>query len=242
MSQYLQRESDKLKKKLLSLGAMVEERVRQAVFSLENRNPGDADRIIEKDYEIDIAEVALEGDCLRVLALYQPVAVDLRFLVAIIKINNDLERIADEAVNIARRIKRVIQSPDTSSPVFELSYREMGQKAESLLRQSLDALVNLDTETAFAVCINDSELDAMKEALYHEISEALNQHPEQAEPLINYYLISRHLERIGDHATNIAEEVIYLVQGEIIRHNDLDSRELEDISPFIPQPATPASA
>ncbi len=218
MAQHLQRELEKLKKRILSLGAMVEERVRKAVKSLETNDLYDAERIIKEDYEIDEAEVEIEEECLKVLALYQPVAVDLRFLVAIIKINNDLERIADEAVNIARRIKSVIKKEN--SPDFSVSYNKMAEKAESMLKQSLDALVNLDADLAFKVCITDDEVDEMNREVYRQVRAKLKQNPDHVEYIINYYLISRHLERIGDHATNVAEEVIYLIEGEIVRHSN----------------------
>ena len=160
-------------------------------------------------------EVEIEEECLKVLALHQPVAVDLRFLIAVIKINNDLERIGDQAVNIAERVD-VIAKGDLSDFFFD--YSSMGEKAQNMLKMSLDALVNMDYNQAFEVVMMDDEVDLIKKDAYDRIKKAMRDHPGKLGELINLLLISRHLERLADHATNIAEEVIYLFKGEIIRH------------------------
>jgi phosphate transport system protein len=152
---------------------------------------------------------------LKVLALHQPVAVDLRFLIAVIKINNDLERIGDQAVNIAERVG-VISKRELSDFFFD--YSTMGEKAQKMLKMSLDALVNMDYDQAFSVVMMDDEVDAIKEQAYDRVKKAMGEHPDKIGYLINLLLISRHIERLADHATNIAEEVIYLIEGEIIRH------------------------
>ena len=167
------------------------------------------------DYEIDEMEVDIEEECLKVLALHQPVAVDLRFLVGVIKINNDLERIADETVNIAYRIK-TISKDKTCKFIFD--YAVMAEKARNMLKMSLDAMVQLDTDMAFKVCLLDDDVDAYVRHAYEELKSSILQSPENVGVLINMFLISRHIERIADHATNIAEEVIYLTDGEIVRH------------------------
>lgn len=216
MSLFFHQELEKIKKQILTLGAMVEERVRMAITAIETRDTNIAAKIIKSDYEIDEMEVEIEEECLKVLALYQPVAVDLRFIATVIKINNDLERIADEAVNIARGINYITNQKDD-----ELDFALMAQKAEFMLKKSLDALVNLDKDIAYRVCILDDEVDKMNGKVHNFVKDAIKANPKQVEHFINMLLISRHLERIADHATNIAEEVIYLIEGEIVRHADL---------------------
>ena len=205
----------KIKKQILSLGAMVEERVRMALNAVEANDAELADRIIKTDYEIDEMEVEIEEECLKVLALHQPVAVDLRFLIAVIKINNDLERIGDQTVNIAERVG-VIAKRDLSDFFFD--YSAMGEKAQNMLKMSLDGLVNMDYDLAFNVLIMDDEVDKIQKEAYDRIKQAMSEHPDKIGYLINLLLISRHIERLADHATNIAEEVIYLIEGEIVRH------------------------
>jgi phosphate transport system protein len=215
MAKHFDRELEKLKKKILSLGALVEERVYLAIKAIESRDPDLAKKIILLDHEIDETEVEVEEECLKILALYQPVAVDLRFIVAVIKINNDLERIGDEAVNIAERIQSIAKYPNIS---FHFDYTEMAEIAAAMLKQSLDALVNLDIDTAFRVITLDDDVDDIQSTAYSQIKQAMRKHPKEMTYLINLYLISRHLERVADHATNIAEEVVYLIEGEIVRH------------------------
>jgi phosphate transport system protein len=215
MTKHFVRELEKLKKKILSLGALVEERVYLAIKAIESKDPDLATRIIRSDYEIDETEVEIEEECLKILALHQPVAIDLRFIVAVIKINNDLERIGDEAVNIAERIQSMAKYPNIS---FHFDYTEMAEIAAAMLKQSLDALVNLDIDTAFRVITMDDDVDNIQGNAYSQIKPAMREHPQEMTYLINLYLISRHLERVADHATNIAEEVIYLIEGEIVRH------------------------
>lgn len=217
MTKHFIRELEKTKKMILTLGAMAEERVHLAVKAIRKKDPGIAKKIISSDYELDEMEVDIEEDCLKILALYQPVAIDLRFLIAMIKINNDLERIGDEAVNIAQRVGTIAKS---EQPETTFDYSVMAEKTERMLKMSLDALVNMDTDIAFKVTIIDDEVDAIKDQVYSHIKKAIDGHLDRGSYLINLLLISRHLERIADHATNIAEEVIYMVEGEIIRHGN----------------------
>ena len=150
MTKHFQRELEKIKKKILSLGAMVEERVRMAIQAIEEFDGEIAKKIILSDHEIDEMEVEVEEECLKVMALHQPVAVDLRFLVAVIKINNDLERIGDQAVNIAQRVKTITKKERFD---FVFDYSVMAEKAEAMLKMSLDALVNLDDDLALKVLL-----------------------------------------------------------------------------------------
>ena len=211
----LQKELQKLKKRILSLGTMVEERVRMAIKAVQTRDDNLGRKIIDADREIDEIEVEIEEECLKILALHQPVAVDLRFIAAVIKINNDLERIGDQAVNIAERVVSIARRPPVTVP---FDYKLMAEKTEAMLRESLDALVNLDADLAHKVCLKDDEVDDMNREIYDKVKEAISSHPGRVGYFINLLLVSRHLERIADLTTNIAEEVIYMVEGEISRH------------------------
>jgi phosphate transport system protein len=215
MSKHFLRELENIKKRILTLGAMVEDMVHDSVLAVDRVDAELADRIIKRDCEIDEAEVDIEEECLKVLALHQPVAVDLRFIIAVIKINNDLERIGDQAVNIAQRVQVIAKRP---KPPFWFDYSEMGEKSQRMLRMSLDALVNLDVDLAYRVITMDDEVDQIKKDAYDKIKQAIKDLPERVGYYINLLLISRHLERLADHATNIAEEVVYLVEGGILRH------------------------
>jgi phosphate transport system protein len=215
MSKHFLKELESIKKRILTLGAMVEDMVHDSVLAVDRVDAALADLIIKRDCEIDEAEVDIEEECLKVLALHQPVAVDLRFIIAVIKINNDLERIGDQAVNIAQRVQVIAKRP---KPPFWFDYSEMGEKSQKMLRMSLDALVNLDVDLAYRVITMDDEVDQIKKDAYDKIKQAIKDLPERVGYYINLLLISRHLERLADHATNIAEEVVYLVEGGILRH------------------------
>jgi phosphate transport system protein len=215
MTKHFRKELETIKKRILTLGSMVEDLVHDSVKAVDRVDADLADQIIKKDSEIDETEVDIEEECLKVLALHQPVAVDLRFIIAVIKINNELERIGDQAVNIAQRVQIIAKRP---KPPFWFDYSEMGEKAQKMLRMSLDALVNLDVDLAYRVITMDDEVDQIKSDAYDKIKQAIQDLPERVGYYINLLLISRHLERLADHATNIAEEVIYLVEGEIFRH------------------------
>jgi phosphate transport system protein len=160
-------------------------------------------------------EVEVEESCLKILALYQPVAIDLRFIIAVLKINNDLERVGDLAVNIAERAIFLATQPEVN---VELDFTTMAVKTQEMLKKSLDALVNLNAGLAREVCACDDEIDAINRQMYLTVQDAMNTHPDQIEPLTHLLSASRHLERIADHATNIAEDVIYMIEGEIVRH------------------------
>jgi len=215
MSQHFLREIDTLKKKILTVGAVVEERIAQAITAVVKHDAALAQQVAEGDDEIDEMEVEVEEDCLKILALYQPVAIDLRFVVAVLKMNNDLERMADTAVNIARRAEYLAQYPQVDLPP---SLAEMTQKVQAMVQQSLDALVHGDTALARKVCVADREVDSLNRAMHVRIQQEIREHPDQVARLIHTLSVSRHLERIGDLATNVAEDVIYTVEGEIVRH------------------------
>jgi phosphate transport system protein len=216
MPHHLQREIEKLKKKILSLCASVEENVRMAVKSIEDRDAALAERVVGQDPEIDQSEVDLEEDCLKILALHQPVAIDLRFIIAVLKINSDLERIGDLAVNIAERAQFLSTQPRIAIP-FDLD--ALAEKTQDMLKKSLDSLVNLNTALARDVCRTDDDVDEINREMYDLVKDAIRAHPEQLDILIPYLSVSRYLERIADHATNIAEDVIYMIEGVITRHS-----------------------
>lgn len=215
MKRHLQVELERLKKRILLMGGMAEESVQNAVKALKSRDMDLAERIIAGDQAMNELEVEIEEECLKIMALHQPVAVDLRFIAAVIKINNDLERVGDMAVNIAERVLTVAKRPPAH---LAFDFDEMAARVEAMLKMSLDSLVNLDVDMAYKVGTMDDEVDAMKIQCYDLVKEALKKEPDRANCLINLLLVSRHLERIADHATNIAEEVIYMVDGEIHRH------------------------
>jgi phosphate transport system protein len=215
MSRHLQQEFEQLKKDILSLGAQVEESVRLSVRSISQRDSKIAQRIIDGDLSIDQREVEIEENCLKVLALHQPVAIDLRFIVAVMKINNDLERIADLAVNVAERTVSLAKVPPISA---NIDFQDMATKVEGMLRVCLDALVQADPQRAREVLTADDEIDTIHRHMYEVVEAAILKNPAEINALIQMLAVSRYLERIADHTTNIAEDVIYLVEGEIIRH------------------------
>lgn len=215
MTNQLTRAMHKIKKEILSLGAMVEDRFKKTIYAVKTNDLAQAIQIIETDYLVDAQEVEVEEECLKTLALYHPVATDLRLITAVIKINNDLERIADYAVNIAHRFKTSGQSSNS----FQYDYTAMAEQAAKMLKLSLDALVSLNRDLAYKVREMDDEVNTMRNDAYNVMKDAIRKNPEKVEEIINMYLISRHIERVGDHTKNIAEEVIYLIEGEIIRHS-----------------------
>ena len=217
---HFHRELDKIKKMILSLGAVVEQRVNRIKQAIDDRDATVADEIRHLDHEIDEMEVEIEEECLKIIALHQPVAADLRFLIAVIKINNDLERIGDQVVNIAQRVVRIAKR--TVAP-YHFDYADMADKAENMLRMSLDSLVNQDLDMAIKVLHLDDEVDRMKNDAYDRIKQAMAERvTDDIGYMINLLLISRHIERLADHATNIAEEVVYMIEGDIVRHGKLE--------------------
>lgn len=220
MTRILQTEIAKLKKMILGLSAMVENSLHQAVRAIEDRDERVARKVIAHDNTIDQMELEVEEEGLKILALHQPVAIDLRFIVAVLKINSDLERIGDLASNIAERAAALATDDHVDLP-FDV--RNMADKVKVMVKKSLDALVNLDVALARQVITEDDEVDALNRGVYDEVLGEILNTPDQSPVLINFFTISRALERIGDHAVNIAQDVIYMLEGEIVRHRDLDA-------------------
>lgn len=215
MSAHLKKEIDNLKEELLALCTTVEDSFRQAVKSIKSRDVQLAKKVIDSDIKIDRMEVKVEEDCLKILALHQPVAIDLRFIITALKINSDLERIGDLAVNIAERSQFLSEQKPID---MRFDFETMAKKTQAMLKNSIEALVDIDCDLALRVCEADDEIDAINRQMYEQTKMQVKQNPEDIETLIHLLSVSRHLERIADHATNIAEDVIYMVKGEIVRH------------------------
>ncbi len=215
MTSLLHKELGQLEKQLLTLTAVVEESVQQAIKALSGHNRELAQKVIDNDDHINRLEVDLEEECLKVLALHQPVASDLRMIVAVLKINNDLERIADQAANICERALAISESPKMVCP---LELDQMGEKVIDMLEKALDSLVNADLELARKVLMLDDEVDSIHSGNYKSFKDYVRHHPDSVDIVLSYLTVSRHLERVADLATNIAEDVIYLNEGSIVRH------------------------
>jgi phosphate transport system protein len=215
MPKHLQAEIERLKKDILSISTKAEENFQKSIRAVEERDERLAESVAESDIEIDHMEVEIEEECLKILALHQPVATDLRFVVSALKVNNDLERVGDLALNIAERAVFLARQERIEIP-FEL--RGMAETTRAMLKGSIDALVNTDVKLASDVCAWDKKVDALHRETFARIGDAMRKRPELLESLIAFLSISRYLERIADHATNIAEDVIYMLDGEIVRH------------------------
>ncbi len=212
---HLQRDMDDLKKDILAMGTMVEDAVRKAIIALHERRGEVAREVIDGDDRIDQWEVQVEEECLKMLALHQPVAGDLRFITAVLKINNDLERMGDLAVNIAERAAFL-----ASAPPVRMSHqlKAMTDAAMRMVRESLDAFVARDTQAARRICLEDQEVDQYHRQIMTDLQNMMKTNPETIERAMQLSSVSQRLERIADHATNIAEDIVYMADGEIIRH------------------------
>jgi phosphate transport system protein len=213
---HFQEELEALQSRLLEMGGLAEERVSAAVQSLVNRNTPAIERVLYGDEPINALHVEIDNRCFKLLALHQPMATDLRAIVAAVKINTDLERVGDLAVNIAVAAKRYATHP----PVKKLiDIPQMGDIAQGMLHDALDAFVRRDTALAQQVLNEDDRLDSLKTQIFRELLEYMLKDLATVEPALDLILVSRHLERIGDHATNIAEDVIFMVSALDVRHH-----------------------
>jgi len=213
---HLKRDLNFLKKEIMSIASMAEEAMDKAILALTERRPKLAEEVIREDERIDQREVKLEEECLKVLALHQPVATDLRLIVVVIKVNNDLERIGDLAVNIAERAA-YLANRDPLQISFNLS--GMADKVREMLRRSLDALASSNPNLARNVLAMDDEVDDANREIFVILQRLMQKDPTTIERAVHLLSVSRHLERIGDLATNIAQDVVYMVEGELIRHH-----------------------
>ena len=222
VGRHFQEELEQLKTRLLEMGGLAEDRVRASVQSLVSRDPSGVERILAGDGPINQLHIEIDSRCFTMLALHQPMAVDLRAIVAGVKINTDLERVGDLAVNIAEATLRYIRHP----PVKELiDIPRMATIAQGMLREALDAYVRRDISMAEAVLNQDDALDALKTQVFRELLTYMLSDPSKIEPALDLILVSRHLERIGDHATNVAEDVIFMVSARDVRHHATDRSE-----------------
>ncbi len=222
MKLHFNREIEKLKKLILTLATEVETNLRLAVESVMTVDADLALKVIEADRKIDHAEVDVEEECLKILALHQPVANDLRYVVAILKINHDLERIGDLAVNIGEQTHRLAGA---LQPEINLNIPLIAEKARHMVSRSIDALINLNAELARITWLSDDEVDDLVRTGRSLIESEIGRQPEHAQALIALIEVIQNLERIADHATNISKDVIYLCNGEIVRHRSREFRQ-----------------
>jgi phosphate transport system protein len=223
MGKHLQRDLDRIKKELLTTGLMVEKALNNSIQSLIERNSELAREVILGDRLIDQKENQIEEECLKVLALHHPVANDLRFVVAVLKVNNDLERMGDLAANIAER-SIYLASHEPLQAV--LNFHHMADGVKTMVSKSLDALIKMDTKLAQIVLTLDDGIDDLNREMYSNLQDIMRQSPEFIDRAVQTLSVSRYLERIADLSTNIAEDVVFMVDGELIRHQvgKLDSR------------------
>ena len=217
---HLDREIDGLKRHVLALSAIVEENVAKAVRAVVEHDNDLATTVLRSDHEVDEIEVEVEEECLKILALHQPVALDLRFIVAVLKLNNDLERIGDLAVNIAEQVEPLTERDTVTLPI---DLRPISRRAQIMLREALDALVNKDPDSARRVCAADDEVDDLHRQISNRVTGLLSSAsaPGDVAVLVRLLSVSRCLERVADLATNIAEDVIYMTEGDIVRHGHM---------------------
>lgn len=219
VTRHFQEELEVLQQRLLTMGGLAEERVSDAIRALVTRDPALIEGILRGDEPINALHIEIDDRCFKLLALHQPMAVDLRAIVAAVKINTDLERVGDLAVNIAEAGTRYLRHPPVK-PLIDIP--RMGDIAQRMLRDALDAFVRRDVALAEAVLATDDQLDALKTQIFRELLTFMLSAPGTIEPSLDLILVSRHLERIGDHATNIAEDVIFMVSARDVRHHAAD--------------------
>jgi phosphate transport system protein len=216
IERHLDQELQHLKDELLRMASLAEEAIGKAVKALVSRDAVLTQQVIASDEAINVAEVEVDELCMKLLALYQPEATDLRFITMAFKINNDLERMGDLAVNIAECTLELLNEP-LLKPLIDLP--RMAELAQGMAKDSLDAFVRRDADLARAVCRRDDQVDQLNDQVFRELLTYMMQDPKSITRAVGLILVGRHLERIADHATNIAEDVVYLVQGRTIKHH-----------------------
>lgn len=217
MSIHFHKEIKRTEKRLVTLCTLVEESVRSAVRAFVAKDSALAEKVICGDHEIDMMEIDVEEECLKILALHQPVAIDLRFVVAVLKINSVLERVGDHAVGIARRAVLISRLAGEETPP-PFSFDAIIEATTILLKKSIDALINHDAEQAYSILEKEKMINEIKTTMYEAFIESSKTDPAHIELNTAYLYVARYLERIAEHAVNIAEDVIYMINGEIIRH------------------------
>ena len=215
MQRHFHEELEALKQTLLAMGGLVEDQIRRVMTALLERDSAMAQEVIGRDHRVNAYDVEVDEKCVELLALHQPAAGDLRFITTAMKIVTDLERIGDQAVNIAQRTVELNLEPQLK-PYIDLP--RMAEKSQRMVKESLDAFVARDTELARQVCAEDAAVDALKEQIFRELLTFMMSDARTIPRAIRLILISRFLERVADHATNIAEMVIYMVESKMVRH------------------------
>jgi phosphate transport system protein len=227
MSKHLQRDLEHLNNELLKISSMVEEMIDKATQALIEHRVQLADEVVGSDEYVDRHEVHVEEDCLKMLALHQPVAVDLRRIATVLKVNSDLERIADLAVSIAQRAKAMDEFP--AFPIPD-QLPNIVALATQMVRGSMDAFVNMDVASARRIMALDATVDQLNRDIIVELQNTMQKRPELVAAALHCFSAVRHIERIADHATNIAEDVVYLVEGDIVRHRHLKEVPAEPVT------------
>jgi len=215
MQRHFHEELEALKQTLLAMGGLVEDQIRRVMTALRERDSALAQEVIERDAQVNTYDVEVDEKCVELLALHQPTAKDLRFITTAMKIVTDLERIGDQAVNIAQRTLELNREPQLK-PYIDLP--RMADRAQAMVKESLDAFVSGDTALARKVCAADNEVDGLKEQIFRELLTFMMEDAKTIPRAIRLILVSRFLERVADHATNIAEMVIYMIESKMVRH------------------------
>jgi len=216
MTKHLLSDLEALKRRVLAMGALVEEATNKAISSLVHRRPELAEEVLLGDDAIDRMELEVEDACLKVLALHQPVAGDLRFIIAVMKVNNDLERMGDLAQNIAERSQYL----SAHAPLdVELEFEQMMDAVRTMVSASLDSLVQRDTKIARRVIASDDNVDTINRQMFEDLQDLMRRDPDSIDRAVQTLSVARHLERIADLATNIAEDIVFMVEGDVIRHH-----------------------
>ncbi len=221
---HLERDLENLKNRILTLGSKVETSINKAIRALVDRRPALGEEVIDSDQDIDTIEVEIEENCLKILALHQPVASDLRYIITVLKVNNELERMGDQAANIALRARYLANDDPIDTPI---DFLNMVDQVREMVHKSLDALVNQDSKKARTVTDMDTAVNSAHRTMFEEIQKTMAENPETIERAIHTLLCSRYLERMGDLAKNICEDVIFLEEGEVLRHQLADSGEID---------------
>jgi phosphate transport system protein len=231
MTAHFFREMERLHRNVLSMCSAAEELINDALDGLRARRSELSQELSGRDQEVDEWDIRIEEECLKILALYHPVANDLRRVMVVMKISGELERVADLAVSIAERSSGICMYPDFPMPE---GLEEMARQALSMLHDSIDAFVEQSARAARGVCGRDDQVDALNDVLIREVLNVMKNRSDLIEPCMHLFSVIRHLERVADHATNIAEDVVYMVEGAIIRH----PRLLRNPSGMLPEQDT----
>jgi phosphate transport system protein len=218
MERHFDLELNALKETILRMGALVEEQISKAVKALTERDSALAREVIINDHQVNALDVQIDEECLKLIALHQPMAKDLRFITTAMKASTELERMSDLAENISERSLELIEEPELKSIKAYADIQQMAKYTQQMVRESLDAFVNGNVEMARKVCRNDDQVDRLNHQIFHELLALMLEEHHSITQAIRISFISKYLERIADHATNVAELVIYLIEGKIIRH------------------------